>query len=350
MSSKLLIVGAGLIGTSIALRARELTWEVELQDRNERALQLAYDLIGFKGKVENPDLVVIATTPNSIASLVFELAKKYPEATLLDVASTKAKTQAEIDRFPDIAKRFIGTHPIAGRERGGPQSARSDLFVGRAWVVTPSIAVEPRRFDLVGEFIEAMGAARYEMSTKLHDALFAKISHLPQILSVILASSISEMGPEVSLAGQGLRDMLRISSSDGALWSEILLENQEEILESIDDFQGLLDGLRDALEDSDKAKIIEIFEDVRHIAAKVGGKHGAKPREYTFIDVVIDDRPGQLAAIFAECGDIGVNVEDLALEHSPRQETGLIRLALSKSDAGKLFDHLANRGWKVHQQ
>lgn len=344
------IYGTGLIGTSIGLRAAELSWPLSLIDSSIGSLRIAKDLIPSNQDIESPELIVIATTPDSALALVSEIAESYPESTVIDVGSTKTKVQLEVESIPDFSKRFLGSHPIAGRERGGPHSARSDLFAGRAWVLTPSQVIEPWRLKLVSDFVSAMGAVPYQMSTKLHDALFAKISHLPQLISVALASSISELGTEISLAGQGLRDMLRLAGSDGALWSQILLDNKDEVLSSVDNFQELLDVLRDAIENDDEHRIREMFDDAGLVPEKIGGKHGMKRREYTFVDVVIDDKPGQLASLFNECGSIKVNVEDLALEHSPQQETGLIRLALSSSDAELLYQHLLKRGWKAHKQ
>lgn len=349
-STALKIFGTGLIGTSIGLRAAELSWPVSLVDASSGALEIAKDLIPKNEEIENPELVVIATTPNSVLSVLSEVSRAHPNSTVIDVGSTKTKVQLEVSGISDLRKRFVGTHPIAGRERSGPQAARSDLFLGRAWVLTPSEEIEPGRLELVTDFVTAMGATPYQMSTKQHDALFAKISHLPQVISIALASSISELGSEISLAGQGLRDMLRLAGSDGELWSQILSDNKDEVLSSIDDFQELLDVLRDAIADSDNSRIREMFEDAGLVPDKIGGKHGLKRREYSFVDVVIDDKPGQLAILFEECGKIKVNVEDLNLEHSPQQETGLIRLALSSSDADVLYQHLLARGWKAHKQ
>lgn len=344
------IYGTGLIGTSIGLRAAELSWPLSLVDSSAESLRLAKDLIPSNQEISDPELIVIATPPTAALTLIKEVVKSNPSTTVIDVGSTKTKVQHEVDTISDLAKRFVGTHPIAGRERSGPQSARSDLFLGRAWVLTPSSEIEPWRLALITDFVSAMGATPYQMSTKLHDALFAKISHLPQLISIALASSISELGNEISLAGQGLRDMLRLAGSDGGLWSQILLDNKDEVLSSVDDFQELLDVLRDAVEDDDELRIREMFDDAGLVPEKIGGKHGLRRREYTFVDVVIDDKPGQLASLFDECGRVKVNVEDLTLEHSPQQETGLIRLALSSSDAELLYRHLLARGWKAHKQ
>ena len=80
----------------------------------------------------------------------------------------------------------------------------------------------------------------------------------------------------------------------------------------------------------------------------IPGKHGGVARNYTFLPVVIEDKPGQLAALFDECAAAQVNVEDLSIEHSPEQYTGLITLALSQSDAVKLYEHLLEQGWRAH--
>ena len=80
----------------------------------------------------------------------------------------------------------------------------------------------------------------------------------------------------------------------------------------------------------------------------IPGKHGGQQRSYTYLPIVIEDKPGQLAALFDECAAAQVNVEDLSIEHSPEQYTGLITLALSQSDAAKLYEHLLEQGWRAH--
>ena len=241
------------------------------------------------------------------------------------------------------------TDPIAGRGLAGPQGAQADLFEGRAWIITEGGAPEERIAE-VEELITQLGAVPYRMSPEAHDRLFARVSHLPQLLSTALALSIGELGQERNLAGSGLRDMIRLAGSDGRLWQEILSENKSEVLAALSRFGATLDQLRRAIETDNGEAIIELFNGAKSERDKLSGKHGAIARDYAFVDVVIDDRPGQLAEIFNECGVISVNIEDLALEHSPRQETGLIRLALSNQDAQKLHKHLTELGWRAHKR
>lgn len=343
------IIGTGLIGTSIALNLAEKGWPLELLDISDRKRKLANDLVPDAKKLDQVELVIVATPPGASFQAILEAHQINPQALVIDVGSVKSKLQHEVEDFPELSKRFIGTHPIAGRERSGAESARSDLFNERAWIVTPSSDVNEDDVKKVFTLIEELGAHPYLMTTSAHDNLFAKISHLPQVISVALASSISDLGEDLSLAGQGLRDMLRISASEGDLWSEILLNNQEEIIEAIEDFQDILESLTEAIEDNDASKIIEIFDDVRNVSKRVSAKHGMKPRDYKYLNVVIEDKPGQLGALFNECSEISVNVEDLNIEHSPNQATGLIRLALSEKDSKALEEHLVAKGWKVHR-
>lgn len=343
------IIGTGLIGTSIALNLAEKGWPLELLDISDRKRKLANDLVPDAKKLDQVELVIIATPPGASLQAILEANQINPQALVIDVGSVKSKLQDEVEDFPELSKRFIGTHPIAGRERSGAESARSDLFAERAWIITPSSDVNEDDVKKVITLIKELGAHPYLMTARAHDNLFAKISHLPQVISVALASSISDLGEDLTLAGQGLRDMLRISASDGELWSEILLNNQEEIVEAIEDFQDILESLTEAIEDNDSSKIIEIFSDVRNVSKRVSAKHGMKPRDYTYLNVVIEDKPGQLGALFNECSETSVNVEDLNIEHSPNQATGLIRLALSEKDSKVLEEHLVAKGWKVHR-
>lgn len=348
------IVGAGLIGTSIALRLRECGWRVSISDLNSVNNGIANDLL--RNTAENPSkhyiptLVVIATPPNVVIPALRTEFKTNPSAVFIDVSSTKTKLQLEVEDISGLRERFIGTHPIAGREVHGPQSARSDLFDGRAWIVTAGPEVNQEVIAQVEEFIKVMGATPYRMSPSEHDFLLARVSHLPQILSTALASSIDQVGSSVELSGQGLRDMLRLAASDGNLWSEILLSNSQEVISSLRDFHAEIDEIEDALTKGDATKLVALFTRANQVQARLSGKHGARPREYSYLNVIIEDKPGQLGALFNECAAISANVEDLSLEHSPRQESGLIRLALSKDDAVRLHGHLTQSGWTVYLQ
>ena len=342
------VVGAGLIGTSIALGLTSRGASVELHDEDQNALDLAKDLLAPHVKVGVPDLVIVATPPKTIVNVLKREFGNNPQATFIDVGSVKNNLVLEVETLTKLAARFVGSHPMAGREVAGPSSAQADLFQGRAWILTPTSVTEESSIDLAKEVVEALGATAYIMSAPAHDSLLARISHLPQITSTALAGAIEQIGDNLNLSGQGLRDMTRIANSDGELWSEILLENQNEVLKAISEYQDIIADLKDALESRDESALKNLFINGNKGRAKVSGKHGSKPRNYSHLLIVIKDEPGALSQLFEQCAAINANIEDLSIEHSPGQLTGLITLAFSPDDALRVQDHLLSHDWKVH--
>lgn len=342
------IVGAGLIGTSIALALAQRGISLELDDEDSLTLELALDLLHPHLGDSKPDVVVIATPPReTFGALTKEFARN-PEATFIDVGSVKYNLLLQVQALSELSKRFIGTHPMAGREVTGASSAQADLFNGRAWILTPTDRSSPDSVRLAEKFVELLGATAYFMSAEHHDELLSRISHLPQITSTALAASLEGSPDELTLAGQGLRDMTRIANSDGELWSQILIDNGRFVLQALDELSMKFEAIRKAVSEKDADAIQAIFRDGNVGRSRVSGKHGAQPRNYSHLLVVIKDEPGALSQLFIECAEINANIEDLSIEHSPGQLTGLITLAFSPEDAVRVKEHLINRDWKVH--
>ena len=340
------IVGSGLIGTSIGLGLVQGGIAVEMIDSDPRSQSLANDLIGGVG-VAAPELVVLAMPTSQLAVVIKREIDLNPHCTFIDVGSVKGEVELQVKAFPALSRRFLPTHPMAGREIGGAGSARADLFQGRSWILTPSEDIEPNSKALVLELISLLGATPIELSAVDHDRAVAKISHLPQVAASLVAKQLIDTQTEwMELAGQGLRDTTRIAGSDELLWKEIIFSNRTELQQLLINLQRDLGVMIDALEDPEK--IASLIAAGRAGRALIPGKHGGKAREYSFLPIVIDDKPGQLGAIFNECAAMDVNVEDLNIEHSPGQLSALITLALSHSDAEKLSSHLISIGWNVH--
>ena len=364
------IVGAGLIGTSIALALKQSGHEISLVDRNSENRKIAHDLLGqgSDASLDQPsdlasaslqdgstEVIIIATPISQVfPSLVAEF-QANPEATFIDICGLKSNLLLEVARVPGLNARFCSTHPMAGREISGPTAARADLFQGRPWIITPSAQTGARTISIARELASECGATIFEMAPEEHDGAIALISHLPQITASLLGSVIEEAtGPDsgeqeyLSLSGQGLRDTIRLASSNSELWSELLVANRNSLLPLLEIFSEKLAALSKALELSDQEEVKSILETGSAGKARIPGKHGGVARNYQYLPIVIDDRPGQLARIFLECAQANVNIEDLMMEHSPGQETGLITLALSADDATKLYNHLTSLGWRAH--
>ena len=346
MLSKVRIIGSGLIGTSIGLGLVQQGIAVEMVDSDPSAQALAKDLIGGVAVID-PELVIFALPTSRLSQVIHDEIALNPQSTFMDVGSVKNEVVLYIQTFPGLSARFLPTHPMAGREIGGASSARADLFQGRSWILTPEADCVPESKKLVLELIECLGATPIELSALDHDAAVAKISHLPQIAASLVAKQLTGTPLEwMELAGQGLRDTTRIAGSDEQLWKEIIYSNRSEISVLLTSLQNDLAQMIQALDDP--AEIASLIAAGRAGKAMIPGKHGGIAREYAYLPIVIDDKPGQLGAIFNECAAMQVNVEDLNIEHSPGQLSALITLSLSSQDAEKLSAHLTSIGWNVH--
>jgi len=339
---KIVVIGAGLIGTSIALGAKRAGAEVQLFDEDGRAQNLANDLVESV-EIADPTIVVIATPTSALVGAINRYKNLYPKSTFIDIGSTKTKVQVEVQTDKELSARFCPTHPMAGRELDGAEAAQSDLFVGKSWIITPLAETSGESIARVKELIEKLGARVIAMSPEDHDAAVASISHLPQIISSLLAAQLEGKSPEfLALAGSGVMDTTRIAGSNPDLWREILNLNRNAIEPLLKDFQKDLSTL---IENYDVESVLQRGRKGRHL---LPGKHRSASRNYTYLPVVLEDKPNQLARLFDECAKANVNVEDITIEHSPEQETGLVLLALSAPNAELLQKHLATSGWRVH--
>ena len=340
------IVGAGLIGTSIGLALKSAGVEIEFVDIDPKAQLLANDLVKSV-KIAEPELIIIATPPSGFKEAIEREATLNPQAILMDIGSIKIKPLAEVATIEGLLYRFCGTHPMAGREVSGAVSARADLFLDRAWILTPTPETSAAARALVLEVISACGAQVVEMSASDHDQRVALISHLPQTVSSLLAAQLQGSSSDaLALAGGGLRDTVRIAGSDPKLWGEILAANEEALLPLLISLQNDLSELIAGASGPAKWESLVISGQLGKAA--IPGKHGGKSREYSYLPIVIDDRPGQLGSLFNACAKASVNIEDLTLEHSPGQLTAVITLAIAPEDIDRLSKFLISDGWNVH--
>lgn len=342
------IIGGGLIGTSIALKVARIGGRARIVDQNRAHQRVANELLGAQLLDENEgaDLIVVATPVNVLPEAIIGALRSNPASIVIDTGSIKTKVIHEVwtklsetSWSPDLS-RFVPSHPMAGRELSGPESARSDLFEGRAWAVTPHAALDKNALNQAVSFIEELGASVYQLSPEDHDREVAMTSHGPQVLASALAGSLVE---PLDLAGQGLRDMTRLAVSDIAMWQPILEGNQAALIPVLEDIVKSINTLIN--KKFDKESVLSFMEQGAIGARKVPGKHGGIPRNYGSLSVVIPDQAGALARLFKHCAEVEINIEDLRIEHSPGQETGLISLYVQPRDLSTLNNYLSTQGW-----
>lgn len=348
------IVGAGLLGTSIGLALNKLGVEVTLEDASPANLKLAIDYGAGKASTagDQPAVIVVCVPPDVTARVVAAELNAFPSASVTDVASVKSQVLDELQASGADLSRYVGSHPMAGRERGGAISGRADLFVGRPWVISATEQSSAKSIAAIEDLAIDLGAAPLKVSASEHDRAVALVSHVPQLVSSLLAARLVEAeGSDVSLAGQGLRDTTRIAASDPKLWIQILAANSAQVAPVLKAFEADVHAVVEALEQIDQAgslaKVSRALEAGNHGVERIPGKHGTKQAAYAQVVVMIADKPGELGRLFNEVGEIGVNIEELKLEHSPSAPVGLVELYVLPTLEQKLIADLEARGWKI---
>ena len=347
------IVGAGLLGASIGLALRERGVDVILADSSPSNLTLAVDYgAGRRAAAgDEPELIVVCVPPDVTAETVAAELVAYPDALVTDVASVKLAPLDELRALGADISRYLGSHPMAGRERGGAVSARADIFVGRPWVLAGHDGITYRRAAPIEDLALDLGAVPIEMDAAAHDASVALVSHVPQVVASLLAARL-RAAPDtaVGLAGQGLRDTTRIASSAPELWVQILAANAAPVAGILREMRDDLDGVIAALEQVEVAgsrrAIAEALAAGNAGVARIPGKHG-QAKHFSQLTIVVDDKPGELARLLTEIGELDVNMEDLRLEHSPRAQVGMAEISVLPEAEEPLARALEARGWKI---
>ncbi|MBC2934709.1 prephenate dehydrogenase [Nocardioides sp. zg-1228] len=347
------VVGAGLIGTSIALVCSRLGIEVALRDTSEEHLRTAHGLGAGRPATaaDRPQLVVVAVPPALVGDAVVEALRR-TDAVVTDVGSVKAAPlEAVAARVgPAELGRYVGSHPMAGSERSGPLAASAALFDGRPWAVTPHPHARPEAVGLVEALVLECGAAPLVMEPVEHDRAVARISHLPHLAAVLVAGRLAAAPAEhLALSGQGVRDVTRVAASDPALWQQILEANSEAVLDLLAEVRADLDALMAAVASDADDDLADILTRGNAGTAAIPGKHGGPARPTRSVFVAVPDHPGELARLFGDAGEIGVNIEDVRIDHDPARPVGLTELVVERDSAERLLAALESRGWTTHR-
>lgn len=357
----MLIIGAGLLGASVGLGLRHLGVSTWLRDASPTAEAIGADIgagsserlaLAAGETVPEPSLIVVATPPDVVVETVAQALAEHPQAIVTDVASVKSAIQEGLRARGADLRRYVGSHPMAGRERSGPVAARGELFTTMPWVLCAAPETDPAAVKRVRSLAQDLGAHVTELEADEHDAAVALISHVPQVMSSLLASRLQDTPlHHLSLAGQGLRDTTRIAASDPGLWVQILSANAPQIVEILygvrEDLNRLIGTMEQPTAPGSRLDIAQLIAEGNAGQARIPGKHGAPPQAFSVVTVLVDDTPGQIAAVLADVGEAGVNVEDLRMDHSAGYQVGMLEISVVPGRKQELTEALTARGWKV---
>ena len=331
------IVGTGLIGASVGMGLSGQGVEIVGYDADPSALDQAVR----RGAVTAPlssaeavfgagcDLVVLAAPPDAVVEL---LRGHDGDGLLTDVAGVKGPVLAARRR----GTRFVGGHPMAGREMSGPAAASPALFRGAAWVVVPDGAAD-EDVAVVEDLAGRLGARPIRMEAGAHDEAVAVVSHLPQLIAATLVNEASDRTAAMELVAGSFRDLTRVAASDAGVWVQLLRSNSPAVRAVIADMRDRL-GLVDRLLEAD---------DVGGLAAMLTRasrtRVGMAP-PVVGVRVALADEPGELAKVGRALEESGVDVRDLQLRHAPHGGGGVLTISVRPGEAETLRGGLEHQG------
>ncbi|MFI5985295.1 prephenate dehydrogenase [Streptomyces sp. NPDC051555] len=354
------VVGTGMMGTSVALSLARRGVAVHLIDENESAARTAASLgAGVVGRPGGPvDLAVLAVPPTQVGAVLAAQQAQGLARAYTDVASVKTGPELSVSAHGGDAGTFIGGHPMAGRERSGPLAACATLFEGRTWVLTPTGATSRDTLNTGLMLISMCGAVPVVMDSRAHDLAVARVSHTPHVLSSLLAARLEHLqGDAARLAGQGLRDMTRIAGGDPRLWSDILESNATAVADVLtelsEDLAVAVAALRGLTADDadERAQGTTLLADLlgrgRTGRERIPVKYGHSVPSCKAVRILIGDQPGELSRLLQNVAELDVNVEDMTIDHSPGEQSGLVELLVPRSSVPTMDARLRGAGWRV---
>ncbi|QEG34870.1 prephenate dehydrogenase [Bythopirellula goksoeyrii] len=278
VATNVTIVGVGLIGGSIglALRERKLATRVVGCGRRQESLDKALAVgaidkgsTDLAASVADAQIVIVATPVASVVEHVCQIVAATKAELITDVGSTKTLICRQIEEKLSSSKaQFVGSHPLAGDHRTGPENARADLFADRTVVVTPTDATPAELTRLAREFWKSLGAHVLEMDPEQHDRAVGATSHLPHLVaSALAANTPAEYLP---LAATGWADTTRIAAGDPELWTQIFAQNAPAVLEELDRLIEQLAKLRTELANSEWRPLQETLERAKQVRDALG--------------------------------------------------------------------------------
>ncbi|KOO43494.1 prephenate dehydrogenase [Priestia koreensis] len=275
--TKVLLVGVGLIGGSVALSMKkQQDIVIAGYDIHTSNLEMAKSkgiidemVLDVQIEAERADLIILGTPVEQTIQFMEKLAEwdLKDQAIITDVGSTKWSIMKAAERLNESGKTFIGGHPMAGSHESGAVHARADLFRGARYVLTPSAETTVAQLEMLTKWLSDTEANFITMDAKEHDQVTGVISHLPHMIAASLVRQVEEHANKNNLVRQmaagGFRDITRIASSSPVMWRDISRQNRETLLDLLEDWMKEMQQVKQLLEKSDQQELYTYFSDAK---------------------------------------------------------------------------------------
>lgn len=274
------IAGVGLIGSSFALAMKERkcvkeVWGYSLSGRSaKKAFELGIidrHISDLSQLARGCNLILVAAPVLSIPKILEALSKDVDENVIVTDGGSVKNFVEECSNYFKY-NNFVGSHPIAGTEKSGPEAGFSSLFDGGMCIVTPLKTSSEKHVSLVKRVWEVLGMNVVTMSPDEHDRVMAEVSHMPHAVAFSLVSAVKDKFFQersvTSFAGGGFRDFTRIAKSDVTMWADIFMSNKKHLLASIEDFKKEIDNFCNLLKNNDREALEAFISAARKILLK----------------------------------------------------------------------------------
>lgn len=362
---RLMVVGLGLIGGSIALAARRADPNIHVRGVTGSAASagwaLEHGVVDEAATADDAiahgwfadgltDLLIIGAPIPATIEWLHRLPELGYHGVVSDVASTK-RAVVEAASAHEGEYLFVGGHPMAGSERSGVQAASAALFDSAYYILTPTGATDSHAYRLMHAFAASLGARVISIDAAVHDDAVAVVSHVPHVTAAALVelarSRADDAGADLMrLAAGGFKDSTRIAAGSPDLWTGICLDNAAAIVAGLAEIESILGEFRRVLEAGDA-------DGVRHWLTGAADTRRALPAQWVpstaqlseFI-VPVTDQPGAVGTVATALSRAGCNIENIEIDHQS-EATAFLRLVLTdEGDMAGAISELEALGYK----
>ncbi len=331
------IIGLGLIGGSVARALKKNTdHKIIAMNRSEASVKLAYKegvideyTLGDLSAFSECDVIFICTSVDKIvrfAELLKEHIKK--DCLITDVGSTKSGI---VKAMKDVPVNFLGAHPMAGSEKSGYTASNEHLLENAYYIITPTSKNTDEQINKLKELITSMGAIPIILDCEHHDACVAAISHLPHIVASVLVNTVAQNDKRNDmriLAAGGFKDITRIASSSGEVWSSICDENREEILKILSQFSRNIEIVYDRLKNG--RSLAPMFNDAKQYRDGIDeSKHTRDSNNSVKISVA--DEVGVIAKVAAILTQNNINIKNIGIINNRDYSSGVLSISFENA-------------------
>ncbi len=359
------VIGTGLMGGSMALALRQSNPQIEVIGFDEPGVltlalkkgSISSAAASLKEAISKADLVIVATPLSASLSLVREMAPFLKSGAIVhDLCSVKkSMSSTAVECLPKDAL-FVGGHPMTGSEKEGIRHADALLFENATYVLCPQERTDSQEvaYGHLKQLLTGIGARLLEMSAETHDRIAARVSHLPQLLSVLLVNLASKSRKDdhdiLDLAAGGFRDMTRIAGSPFPMWRDIFSGNRTEVLEAISLFERLLSDVKLDLERDNLDGIRENFRDAEQTRDFIPTDRKGFLQPLADVYVFTSDRPGALVDMTSALFEADLSVKDIELLRIRESTGGTFRIGFqSTEEADKAVEVLSGSGFSAYR-